>query len=342
MNDIKIKLKKDFSQFKLDVDFNAKSGQLISIVGPSGCGKSTTLQLITGLLQMEEGEIIIKNENLANKPVNEREIAMVFQNYSLYPHLNVAKNIAYPLKIKKIKKQERLEKVTQLLALVGLTGFEKRKIDSLSGGECQRVALARALASSPKLLLLDEPLSALDAKLRTYLRDEIKRIHDETKLTMIYVTHDQTEALSISDKIFVMNNGKIEMEGTAEEIYNNPKTLFTASFMGEGNIISSNLILPLLDEEVSNNENLKFFFRPEKAFIIEETKYQIPELLPHIVLENVEITKVEFLGNKYRIKAQYKGENLIIDSSYKPKKQSISLSIRKKDLKRFLNSNLVN
>ena len=181
-NIIKLKLKKQFEQFLLDIDLNLEKGQLISLLGPSGCGKSTTLQLITGLLDNDEGHIIIDNQDISKLKVNERQIAMVFQDYALYPHLNVEKNIAYPLKIKKIKKDIRKKKVKELLKLVDLEGFENRKIESLSGGERQRIALARALAVEPKLLLLDEPLSALDAKMRNHLRDEIRRIQKKLKL----------------------------------------------------------------------------------------------------------------------------------------------------------------
>ena len=187
---IKLKLKKQFSEFLLDIDLNLQKGQLISLLGPSGCGKSTTLQLITGLINNDEGHIIIDETDISTLKVNERKIAMVFQDYALYPHLNVEKNIAYPLKIKKVKKSVREEKVRKLLSIVDLLGFEKRPIDSLSGGERQRVALARALAFEPKLLLLDEPLSALDAKMRNYLRDEIRRIQKTLNITMLYVTHE--------------------------------------------------------------------------------------------------------------------------------------------------------
>lgn len=331
MSEISIKLKKQFAEFKLDIEFKAQEGQLISIIGPSGCGKSTTLSLITGLLPLDEGEILIDNKDISNIPVNEREIAMVFQNYSLYPHLKVKDNIAYPLKIRKVDKKERYKKASELLELVGLKNYENRKIESLSGGECQRIALARALASKPKLLLLDEPLSALDAKLRGYLRDEIRRIHDETGLTMIYVTHDQEEALSISDKIIILNQGKIEMIGSGEEIYNSPKSLFAATFMGDGNLVAPNIFETL----PSNKIHDRVFFRPENTNIIEDEDLPIPELLPYSVIRNVLIEKVEFRGKNFIIKAKKDNYNLLISSSRRPTKKTISIYIKNKDLKNF-------
>jgi ABC-type Fe3+/spermidine/putrescine transport system ATPase subunit len=331
MSEINIKLKKKFAEFELDIAFTAEEGQLISIIGPSGCGKSTTLSLITGLLPLDEGEIIIDDQDISKLPVNQREIAMVFQNYSLYPHLKVKDNIAYPLKIRKVGKKERYEEAIRLLELVGLKDFENRKIESLSGGECQRIALARALASKPKLLLLDEPLSALDAKLRGYLRDEIRRIHDETGLTMIYVTHDQEEALSISDKIIVLNQGKVEMIGTGEEIYKRPKSLFTATFMGEGNLVAPYLFETLPSSKIHD----RIFFRPEDTMIIEDDNLPVPELLPYSIIKNVEIVKVEFRGQNYIIKAKKDNFNLLIFSNRRPIKKIISIYVRNNDLKNF-------
>jgi ABC-type Fe3+/spermidine/putrescine transport system ATPase subunit len=330
MSEINIRLKKQFSEFKLDMEFVAKEGQLISIIGPSGCGKSTTLGLITGLLPLDEGEVRIGDVDLTSLPVNQREIAMVFQDYTLYPHLKVKDNIAYPLKIRKVKKTERYKEATRLLSLVGLEGFEERKVESLSGGECQRIALARALASKPKILLLDEPLSALDAKLRGYLRDEIKRIHDETGITMIYVTHDQEEALSISDKIIILNKGKIEMIGTGEEIYNHPESLFSATFMGEGNLL-----------DISNFSNIPpsftgpLFFRPEDANIIENENLPIPELLPYTLIKDVVIERIEFRGAHYIIKAKKGNNSLLISTTFKPVNRVVSIFIQLRNLREF-------
>ncbi|MFA6865312.1 MAG: ABC transporter ATP-binding protein [Sphaerochaetaceae bacterium] len=333
MNELNIKLNKNFPEFKLDIEFSAEEGQLISIIGPSGCGKSTTLSLITGLLPLDDGFIKIGDDDLSSMPINERKIAMVFQNYSLYPHLKVKDNIAYPLKIKKINKKKRYAEASRLLHLVGLDGFEDRKIESLSGGECQRIALARALASKPRLLLLDEPLSALDAKLRGYLRDEIRRIHDETGLTMIYVTHDQEEALSISDKIIVLNDGHVEMIGDGEEIYNNPTSLFAATFMGEGNLLPQQIFETLPENRPFGN----VFFRPEEAMIIEDESLPVPELLPYSLLKGLNVVKVEFRGKHYIIKARKKNCDILISSNIRPKSNVISVYIRNRSLKYFNN-----
>ncbi len=341
MNDIiQLKLKKQFSQFLLDIDLELKKGQLISLLGPSGCGKSTTLQLITGLLDNDEGHIIIDDIDISKLKVNERKIAMVFQDYALYPHLNVEKNIAYPLKIRKVKKDIRKAKVKELLSLVNLEGFENRKIESLSGGERQRIALARALAFEPKLLLLDEPLSALDAKMRNHLRDEIRRIQKTLKITMLYVTHDQEEALSISDSIVLMNNGKVEMHSTAENLYNNPQTTFAATFMGEGNFINSNIICNLLGEE--EKANTSYFFKYEKAYLIEKNKFYITEILEHIILKDAKITSCEFRGIFYKINLLYNDVTISILSKEKPSNDIVDICILKKDIKKYENNYLIN
>jgi ABC-type Fe3+/spermidine/putrescine transport system ATPase subunit len=340
MNDIiKLKLKKQFPQFLLDIDLDLHKGELISLLGPSGCGKSTTLQLITGLLNNDEGHIIIDDTDISQLKVNERQIAMVFQDYALYPHLNVEKNIAYPLKIKKVKKSIRKQRVKELLEVVGLLGFENRKIDSLSGGERQRVALARALAFEPKLLLLDEPLSALDAKMRTHLRDEIRRIQKSLNITMIYVTHDQSEALSISDTIVLMNMGKVEMCSNAEDLYNNPKTIFAATFMGDGSFIPSHIIDPLLN--TTSAENTSYFYRLEKPYLIENNKFYLKEILPHIILKDAKVLSCEFRGVFYKVNLLYNDIELSIFSNNKPNFEFVDICIRKKDLKKYEGNVLV-
>lgn len=332
MSNIYIKLKKQFTEFELDMEFEAQEGQLISIIGPSGCGKSTTLGLITGLIPLDEGQVKIGDIDLTSLEVNQRQIAMVFQDYTLYPHLKVKDNIAYPLKIRKINRKDRYVEATRLLNLVGLKGFEDRKVESLSGGECQRIALARALASNPKILLLDEPLSALDAKLRSYLRDEIRRIHDETGITMIYVTHDQEEALAISDKIIILNKGKIEMIGSGEEIYNHPKTLFSATFMGEGNLLDITEFI-----NIPNKFKGPLFFRPEDAKIIENENLPIPELLDYTIVEDIEILSVEFRGTHYINKAKKGNTKLLIASSNRTTKKKVSIYIQLRKLREFIN-----
>ncbi len=337
-NNIKLNLNKQFDEFLLDIDIELEKGQLISLLGPSGCGKSTTLQLITGLIENDKGHIIIDDKDLSKMKVNEREIAMVFQDYALYPHLNVEKNIAYPLKIKKVKKIDRKKRVKELLELVGLSNFENRKIESLSGGERQRIALARALAYEPKLLLLDEPLSALDAKMRTHLRDEIRRIQKQLNITMIYVTHDQSEALAISDTIVLMNNGKVEMCSTPEELYNNPKSKFASTFIGEGNFIKASTIF---ENDLSLSTESEIFFRCENVKIIEKSKFNIKEILPHVILENASVLSCEFRGIFYIIKLLYKDTNIYAYSKVKIEDSTVDICIKKKDIKHFNNNVLI-
>lgn len=230
-------IRKRIGGFLLNVDFSIEEGELVSIIGPSGCGKTTVINLISGLLSPDSGTVSIGGVDVTELPPEKRSAAVVFQDYALFPHMNVQRNIAFPMKLRKIPRPEMLRQVESLLEQVKLESFGKRSVEELSGGEKQRVALARALAAKPDILLLDEPLSALDAKLRNQLRREILSIQQRFGLTTIYVTHDQSEALAISSRIIVMNNGQIEQTGTPQEIYDNPRTRFVADFMGEGNAL---------------------------------------------------------------------------------------------------------
>ncbi len=214
------------------VDIDVKDGEFISLLGPSGCGKSTTLRMIAGLEDITGGEMYIGDKLVNNVQSKDRGIAMVFQSYALFPHMSVEANIAFGLKIKKVPENIKREKIDWALELLNLKGFEKRKPAELSGGQRQRVALGRALVLDPDILLLDEPLSNLDAKLRVKMRTEIKRIHKKLKATIIYVTHDQEEAMTLSDRIVIMNKGEIMQMGTPTEIYKNPINKFVAGFMG--------------------------------------------------------------------------------------------------------------
>ena len=219
------------------ISLDIKSREFVTLLGPSGCGKTTTLRIIGGFEQPDSGDVFFEGKRLNDVPPYRREINTVFQRYALFPHLNVAENIAFGLHIKKMNAAEIKRKTREMLSLVGLSGFETRDVTSLSGGHQQRVAIARALVCEPRVLLLDEPLGALDLKLRKDMQIELKRIQQRTGITFIYVTHDQEEALTMSDRIVVMNHGVIQQVGSPTDIYNEPENAFVADFIGESNII---------------------------------------------------------------------------------------------------------
>lgn len=224
--------------FKAVDDFNleVKRGEFVTFLGPSGCGKTTTLRMIAGFEMPTSGEILLNGEDISQLPANKRPINTVFQRYALFPHMNIYDNTAFGLKLKKLPKEEIRKKVKRVLDIVDLEGFENRKISTLSGGQQQRIAIARALVNEPEILMLDEPLGALDLKMRQEMQIELKHMHDELGITFIYVTHDQEEALTMSDKIVVLSEGRIQQIGTPEDIYNEPQNAFVADFIGESNI----------------------------------------------------------------------------------------------------------
>lgn len=233
-----IDVEKSFGKNKVVKKMNVeiKQGEFLTLLGPSGCGKTTTLRMIAGFEEASSGTIMVQGESIEDKEPFERDVNTVFQNYALFPHMNVFDNIAYALKIKKKSKDEIARRVNEMLDLVQLKGYEKRKPDELSGGQKQRVAIARALINNPKVLLLDEPLGALDLKLRKQMQVELKRLQKKLGITFVYVTHDQEEALTMSDRIAIMNDGVIEQLATPREIYERPSTKFVAGFIGESNI----------------------------------------------------------------------------------------------------------
>ena len=232
------KTKKEFYAVK-DTSLDIEPGTFVTLLGPSGCGKTTTLRMIAGFESPDEGEIYLGGQPINALTPNKRDTAMVFQSYALLPHYNVFDNVAYGLKIRKLPKKEIKEKVTNILRLVELEGMESRMTNQLSGGQQQRVALARALVLEPGVLLFDEPLSNLDAKLRVTMRTEIRKIQQKVGITAIYVTHDQSEAMSISDKIIIMSKGKVEQIGTPQDVYYGPKSRFVADFIGEANFLDT-------------------------------------------------------------------------------------------------------
>lgn len=225
-----------------NLNLEIRKGEFLTLLGPSGCGKTTTLRMIAGFETPTSGEIIIDGENITNKSPHERCVNTVFQNYALFPHMNIFDNIAFGLKMKKVPKEEVNKRVLEMLKIVQLEGYENRTTSQLSGGQMQRVAIARALINNPKVLLLDEPLGALDLKLRKQMQLELKYLQRKLGITFIFVTHDQEEALTMSDRIVVMNKGIIEQVGTPEELYEKPKTKFVADFLGETNILEGEAI----------------------------------------------------------------------------------------------------
>lgn len=233
-------IKKSFEETDVlrGITLSIEKGEFITFLGASGCGKTTTLRIIAGLEEPDSGAVFLDGKDVTSTPPNQRDVNTVFQNYALFPHMNVEANVGYGLKIKKVAKAEIKKKVTEILELVQLKGYEKRMPSELSGGQKQRVAIARALINSPKLLLLDEPLGALDLKLRRTMQLELKRLQKKLGITFIYITHDQEEAINMSDRIVVMKDGKFEQIGTPDEIYNCPKTSYVADFVGNANIIS--------------------------------------------------------------------------------------------------------
>ncbi len=261
------------------INLSIKDKEFMTFLGPSGCGKTTTLRIIAGFLEADSGQVIFEGKDINSLPPHKRQVNTIFQRYALFPHLNVYDNIAFGLRIKKMKEKDIAKKVGEMLELVNLKGFQKRDISSLSGGQQQRVAIARALAVEPRVLLLDEPLGALDLKLRKDMQVELKNIQKRMGITFIYVTHDQQEALSMSDTVVVMNDGKIQQIGTPIDIYNEPKNAFVADFIGESNILDgvmlddfkakfSGAIFQCLDKGFAVNESVDIVVRPEDVDVV--------------------------------------------------------------------------
>ena len=279
------------------ISLDIHDNEFITLLGPSGCGKTTTLRIIGGFETPDEGDVIFMGERINDVPPHKRHVNTVFQKYALFPHLNVFENVAFPLRERKVPKAQIQESVNRMLDMVMLSGFSHRRVTSLSGGQQQRVAIARALVNEPKVLLLDEPLGALDLKLRKDMQQELKKIQKNTGITFIFVTHDQEEALSMSDTIVVMSHGKIQQIGTPEDIYNEPVNAFVADFIGESNIVDGVMLedyrvsfggqeFRCLDSGFGKNEPVDVVIRPEDVDIIAPDKGKL----------RGKVTSVTFMG----------------------------------------------
>ena len=298
------------------IDLDIYDNEFLTLLGPSGCGKTTTLRIIGGFETADEGEVIFMGEEIGGVPPHKRNVNTVFQRYALFPHLNVFENVAFPLREKKVPKAEIEERVNEMLSLVALKGFEKRSVTSLSGGQQQRVAIARALVGRPKVLLLDEPLAALDLKLRKDMQQELKNIQKATGITFIFVTHDQEEALSMSDTVVVMSEGRIQQIGTPIDIYNEPKNAFVADFIGESNIVDgvmlrdrrvsfSGHVFDCVDAGFELKEPVDVVIRPEDVDIVPVEKGMLRGV----------VTSVTFLGVHYEIIVDINGFKWMIQTT---------------------------
>ena len=298
------------------INLYINDSEFLTLLGPSGCGKTTTLRIIGGFTTPTSGDVTFDGVRINDVPPHKRQINTVFQKYALFPHLDVFENIAFGLRIAKVPAEEIEERVTEMLGVVSLKGFEHRKITQLSGGQQQRVAIARALVNRPKVLLLDEPLGALDLRLRKDMQNELKRIQQQMGITFIYVTHDQEEALTMSDTVVVMDKGRTQQIGTPEDIYNEPKNAFVADFIGESNILNGTMVrdnvvkmygkeFPCVDGGFAPNEPVDVVIRPEDIDIVPVEQGQLVGT----------VTNVTFKGMQYDIIVDFRGFKWLIQTT---------------------------
>ena len=295
----------------LNLDIHDK--EFVTLLGSSGCGKTTTLRLIAGFLEPNAGKVLLKGEDITGVPPYKRPVNTVFQKYALFPHLNVFENVAFGLRLKKLDEDTIRRKVRDMLEVVGLKGFERRSISQMSGGQQQRVAIARSLVNEPEILLLDEPLGALDLKLRKEMQLELKRLQREMNITFIYVTHDQEEALTMSDTVVVMNGGKVQQIGTPEDIYNEPKNAFVADFIGDSNIVDgvmhrdflvsfSGVEFPCVDRGFAREESVQVVVRPEDIEVVSPVEGQLVGVVNDVIFKGVHFEMhVECEGREWLI-----------------------------------------
>lgn len=307
------------------INLDIKDKEFVTLLGPSGCGKTTTLRIIGGFLDPDSGTVMFDGKKINGLPPYKRNVNTVFQRYALFPHLNVYDNIAFGLRVQKLSEKEISKRVAEMLKLVNLTGFEKRSITRLSGGQQQRVAIARALVNHPKVLLLDEPLGALDLKLRKEMQIELKRIQEQLEITFIYVTHDQEEALTMSDTVVVMNGGIIQQVGSPVDIYNEPKNAFVADFIGESNILNGLMIRDRLveisgrnfecvDGGFGENTPVDVVIRPEDITLVAPEEAQLNGIVESVIFKGVHyemlIDAYDFRWIVHSTKAAEKGASV--------------------------------
>ena len=295
----------------LNLDIHDK--EFVTLLGSSGCGKTTTLRLIAGFLEPNAGKVLLKGEDITGVPPYKRPVNTVFQKYALFPHLNVFENVAFGLRLKKLDEDTIRRKVRDMLEVVGWKGFERRSISQMSGGQQQRVAIARSLVNEPEILLLDEPLGALDLKLRKEMQLELKRLQREMNITFIYVTHDQEEALTMSDTVVVMNGGKVQQIGTPEDIYNEPKNAFVADFIGDSNIVDgvmhkdflvsfSGVDFPCVDRGFAREQSVQVVVRPEDIEVVSPVEGQLVGVVNDVIFKGVHFEMhVECEGREWLI-----------------------------------------
>ena len=290
------------------INLDVHEKEFMTLLGPSGCGKTTTLRIIAGFVTPDTGDVVFEGTKINNVPAYKRNVNTVFQKYALFPHLNVYENIAFALRLKKVSEEEIYKRVEEMLAMVNLRGFEKKDVNLLSGGQQQRVAIARALINKPRVLLLDEPLGALDLKLRKDMQNELKNIQRKTGITFIYVTHDQEEALSMSDTVVVMADGKIQQIGTPTDIYNEPENAFVADFIGESNIIDgimledykakfSGQVFNCLDKGFDKNEAVDVVVRPEDVDVVDPEKGMLCGIVDSVTFKGVHYEIIVTINN---------------------------------------------
>ncbi len=290
------------------INLDVHEKEFMTLLGPSGCGKTTTLRIIAGFVTPDTGDVVFEGTKINDVPAYKRHVNTVFQKYALFPHLNVYENIAFALRLNKVSEEEIYNRVEEMLAMVNLRGFEKKDVNLLSGGQQQRVAIARALINKPKVLLLDEPLGALDLKLRKDMQNELKNIQRKTGITFIYVTHDQEEALSMSDTVVVMADGKIQQIGSPTDIYNEPENAFVADFIGESNIIDgimlddykakfSGQIFDCLDKGFNKNEAVDVVIRPEDVDVVSPEKGMLQGVVDSVTFKGVHYEIIVTINN---------------------------------------------